>query len=158
MATDMKNGWTSASPVRGANNPFRTICNRNGGASGEFCGAGGDRRTATTTRTGMPASAAASSQVRHRRTCFESSTRYIDALHEVEEDVLERVALRLERVDADPATHERVVHVGGSRSVGERDVEDAGTAGVRRRHRNIRPPREKRPSRVRIVDRDADLV
>src|SRR4051794_14676771 len=98
----MKNGWTNARPVSGANSPFRTICNRNGGASWEFCGAGGDRRTATTTRTGMPASAAASSQVRQRRTCFDSSTRYIDALHEMEEDVLERVALWFEGVNPDP--------------------------------------------------------
>ena len=35
----------------------------------------------------MPASAAASSHVRHRRSCFDSSTRNIDALDEVEEDV-----------------------------------------------------------------------
>src|SRR4029079_4010049 len=121
IATDMKNGWTRASPVSGANNPFRTICNRNGGASCAFWGGGGESRTAGTTRTGMPASAAARSHVRQRRSCFDSSTRNIDALHEMEEDVFQGVALRFERVYGDASPDQRGVHVGRPESVRQRD-------------------------------------
>src|SRR5947208_442772 len=113
----MKNGWTIARPVSGANNPFLTICNKNGGASCEFWGGGGERRTATTTRIGTPASAAAKSHVRQRRTCFESSTRNIDALHEMEEDVFERVSLGFQRLHPYAATDEGGVHVGRPETV-----------------------------------------
>src|SRR6476661_1907984 len=116
----MKNGWTIARPVSGANNPFLTICNKGGG---------GERRTATTTRIGTPASAAAKSHVRQRRTCFESSTRNIDALDEMEEDVFERVSLRFQRVHLYAAADEGGVHVGRPETVGEPDVQDPWSGG-----------------------------
>src|SRR5206468_1987486 len=102
-------GWITARPVSDANRPLWTIWSKNGGASSAACDSGGESRTASTMRIGMPPSAAASSHVRQRRAALASSTRNIVLPHEREEHVLERVALRDEGPHGDPGRDERGV-------------------------------------------------
>src|SRR5438128_2617930 len=74
----------------------------------------------------MPPNAAASSSVLQRRPAFESSTRNTGILHEREEHVLERVALRRETAHLDAAANEERVDRSGRRGRVKPETDHAG--------------------------------